>query len=163
MVKRLRRKGKRALARHARRCYTLPSMTAVETRSPEETVAAARALAASLAPGTVVALSGDLGAGKTHFVRGLVEGWGGSDVATSPTFTLVHEYRTPRGPVLHLDLYRARSAEEIWVAAHDELDAAHGLLVIEWADRFPELVPSGALHIGITHAGEGRRRITTAS
>ena len=138
-------------------------MTAVETRSPEETVAAGRAFAATLAPGACVALSGDLGAGKTHFVRGLVEGWGGSEHATSPTFTLVHEYHTPRGPVLHLDLYRARSAEEIWAAAHDELDTPHGLVVIEWADRFPELAAPDAVRIVITHAGEGRRLISIAS
>lgn len=135
-------------------------MTVVESSSPEETVAAGRAFAAALGPGACVALSGDLGAGKTHFVRGLVEGWGGSDPATSPTFTLVHEYTTPRGPVLHLDLYRARSADEIWAAAHDELDAPHGLVVIEWAERFPELVHRDAIRILITHAGDGRRRIS---
>ena len=138
-------------------------MTAVEPRTPEETVATGRALAAPLAPGACIALSGDLGAGKTHFVRGLVEGWGGSEPATSPTFTLVHEYTTPRGPVVHLDLYRARSAEEIWSAAHDELDTPHGLVVIEWSDRFPELVPSGTISIVITHGGEGRRSIRIAS
>ena len=135
-------------------------MTAVETRSPEETVAAGRTLAATLAPGACIALTGELGAGKTHFVRGLVEGWGGSELATSPTFTLVHEYLTPRGPVFHLDLYRARSAEEIWNATHDELEAPHGLVVIEWADRFPALVAPDAVRVGIAHAGEGRRRIT---
>jgi len=138
-------------------------MTEAETRTPDETVAAGRTLAASLAPGAVIALTGELGAGKTHFVRGLVEGWGGSDLATSPTFTLVHEYTTPRGPVIHLDLYRARSADEIWAAAHDELDTPHGLVVIEWAGRFPELVPSNAVRIDISHTGEGRRRIVVKS
>ena len=130
------------------------------THSPEETVAAGRALAARLAPGSAVALTGDLGAGKTHFVRGLVEGWGGSEAATSPTFTLVHEYPTPRGPVYHLDLYRARTGEEVWTAAHDELEDPHGLVVIEWADRFPSLLPPTAVSVAIRHAGEGRREIT---
>ncbi len=134
-------------------------MTDAETRTPDETVAAGRTLAGSLAPGAVIALTGELGAGKTHFVRGLVEGWGGSDLATSPTFTLIHEYTTPRGPVIHLDLYRARSADEIWAAAHDELDTPQGLVVIEWADRFPALIASGAIQVNISHAGEGRRRI----
>ena len=151
------------MARTPCRCYIWPRMTALETGSPEETVAAGRALAAALAPGACVALRGDLGAGKTRFVRGLVEGWGGSEPATSPTFTLVHEYETPRGPVVHLDLYRARAAEEVWAAAHDELETPHGLVVIEWADRFPELVPSGAVRVEITHAGEGRRRIRIES
>lgn len=129
------------------------------TRTPEETVAAGRALAACLAPGRTVALSGDLGAGKTHFVRGLVEGWGGCEHATSPTFTLVHEYATPRGPVYHLDLYRAESAEEVWDAARDEMDDPHGLVVMEWADRFPALVPTGAVCVAIRQTGEGCREI----
>lgn len=133
-----------------------------QTSSPAETVAAGRALAAELAPGSVVALSGDLGAGKTHFVRGLVEGWGGPESATSPTFTLLHEYATPRGPVFHLDLYRAGSAGEVWAAAHDEMESPGGLVVMEWADRFPSLVPDGAVHVHIGHAGENRRRITVS-
>jgi len=135
-------------------------MTVTETSTPEETVAAGRELARRLSPGACVALSGDLGAGKTHFVRGLVAGWDGAEPATSPTFTLLHEYATPRGPVFHLDLYRAHSAEEIWAAAHDELEAPHGLVVVEWADRFPELVPPGAIRVELLHAGEGRRRVT---
>jgi tRNA threonylcarbamoyladenosine biosynthesis protein TsaE len=137
----------------------LPPVTTV-TRSPEETIAAGRTLAAKLGPGSAVALTGDLGAGKTHFVRGLVEGWGGSEPATSPTFTLVHEYATPRGPIYHLDLYRARDGEEIWAAAHDEMADPHGLLVIEWADRFPAIVPEGAVGVAIRHTGDGQREIT---
>ena len=134
-------------------------MTTLTTATPDETTAAGRALARRLAPGASVALQGELGAGKTCFVRGLVEGWGGTQQATSPTFTLVHEYPTPRGPVFHLDLYRAESAEEIWSAAHDELHAAHGLVVIEWADHFPALTPPGAVRVAIAYAGEGRRTI----
>lgn len=139
----------------------LTAVTTV-TRSPEETVAAGRALAARLEPGAAVALTGDLGAGKTHFVRGLVEGWGGSETATSPTFTLLHEYATPRGPVYHLDLYRARHADEIWNAAHDEMEDPHALVVVEWADRFPSLIPPDAVGVSIRHAGEGQREINIA-
>ena len=135
--------------------------TAVTT-TPDETVAAGRALAARLAPGSTVALSGELGAGKTHFVRGMVGGWGGAEDATSPTFTLVHEYATPRGPVFHFDLYRAESAEEIWASAHDELENSDGLVVVEWADRFPALLPPDAVRVTIAHHGEGRRLITIA-
>jgi len=137
-------------------------MRVIETSAPEETIAAARGIAESLPPGSVVALSGDLGAGKTHFVRGLAAGWGATEEATSPTFALLHEYETPRGKVLHLDLYRAKDAEEIWSAVHDELDAAGGLLVVEWADRFPELLPPDAIHVRMTHSGEGRRTIEIA-
>lgn len=135
-------------------------MTTVRSSNPDETVAAGRALAGRLAPGDVVALSGDLGAGKTHFVRGLVEGWEGSEHATSPTFALVHEYATPRGPVFHLDLYRAKTAEEVWSAAHDELHAPHGLVVMEWADRFPELAPPEAVRVAIVRTDDRGRLIT---
>lgn len=132
----------------------------IASASPDDTVAAGRALAATLPPGATVALHGDLGAGKTHFVRGLVEGWGGTASTTSPTFALVHEYDTPRGPVFHLDFYRARSEEEIWSAAHDELEAPHGLVAIEWADRFASLVPVDAVRVEIAHADGGKRVIT---
>lgn len=135
-------------------------MRTFETSTPEETVASGEALAAMLPPGSVVALQGDLGAGKTHFARGLARGWGGTEEATSPTFALLHEYETPRGKVLHLDLYRANDAEEIWAAVHDELDADKGLLIVEWADRFPSLLPVDAVRVAIAHTGEGRRTIT---
>lgn len=119
-----------------------------------------RTLSASLAPGATVALAGDVGAGKTHFVRGLVEGWGGDSCATSPTFSLLHEYSSPRGTIYHLDLYRASSAEEIWSAAHDELGDASSLVVIEWADRFPSVAPASAVRVRITHLGGSKRSIT---
>lgn len=135
-------------------------MQRIDTSTPAETVAAGRELATRLPPGSVVALSGDLGAGKTHFARGLAEGWGAIEEATSPTFALLHEYATPRGKVLHLDLYRAKDAEEIWSAVHDELGAADGLLVIEWADRFPEILPPDAVRVEISHGGNGARSIT---
>ena len=135
-------------------------MNLIVSNHPDETTAAGRDLGARLVPGTVVALAGDLGAGKTHFVRGLVAGWGGTEAATSPTFTLLHEYATPRGPVFHLDLYRAKTAAEVWDATHDELSDAAGLVVIEWADRFPELVPPNACRVSLTATGQGRREIT---
>jgi len=135
-------------------------MRTIETTAPEETVEAGRQLARDLSPGAVVALSGELGAGKTHFVRGLAEGWGATEQATSPTFALLHEYETPKGKICHLDLYRARDTEEIWSAVHDELDASDGLLVIEWADRCPELLPPDTVRVAITHGGDGRRIIS---
>jgi tRNA threonylcarbamoyladenosine biosynthesis protein TsaE len=159
MVKSTRPKGKRAMAADVGGCYGQPDMTRHLSCSPDETVAAGRDLARRLDPGATVALEGELGAGKTHFVRGLVAGWGGAEDATSPTFALVHEYPTPRGPVFHLDLYRAASADEVWSAAHDELEAPHGLVVVEWADRFPGLLPPACLKVRLTHAGDGRREI----
>jgi tRNA threonylcarbamoyladenosine biosynthesis protein TsaE len=134
-------------------------MTRLVSTSPDETTAAGRALAARLQPGACIALEGELGAGKTHFVRGLVAGWGGRQEATSPTFSLLHEYATPRGPVFHLDLYRAKSAEEVWSAAQDELDSPHGMVVVEWADRFPGLLPADCIKVRLSHQSAGRRSI----
>jgi tRNA threonylcarbamoyladenosine biosynthesis protein TsaE len=159
MVKSRGGKGKRAMAACRHGCYTRGRMTRLVSTSPDETVAAGRALAQRLAPGSCVALAGELGAGKTHFVRGLVAGWGGAEEATSPTFALIHEYATPRGPVFHLDLYRAQSADEVWSAAHDELGSSHGMVVVEWADRFPELLPDGCTHVRLTHEAAGQRAI----
>lgn len=159
MVKSLRPKGKRAMAACVAGCYTRPAMTRLLSTSPEETVAAGRALAGRLGPGACVALEGELGAGKTHFVRGLVAGWGGAQEATSPTFALVHEYATPRGPVFHLDLYRAKAAEEVWSAAQDELHDPHAMVVIEWADRFPEIRPAGCTRVRLRHEAGGQRSI----
>ena len=159
MVKSLRTKGKRAMAAHVTGCYTRHAMTRLVSTSPDETVAAGRALASRLGPGACVALEGELGAGKTHFVRGLVAGWGGGQEVTSPTFALVHEYATPRGAVFHLDLYRAKSAEEVWSAAQDELHAQHAMVVIEWADRFPELLPAACTRVRLRHEAAGQRSI----
>ena len=90
------------------------------------------------------ALVGDLGAGKTHFVKGVVEGVGISPrSATSPTFTLLHEYTGGRLPVYHFDFYRLESATETLALGLDEYLDGPGLTIIEWADKFPELLPSG--------------------
>jgi tRNA threonylcarbamoyladenosine biosynthesis protein TsaE len=158
MVKRRPDKGKRSLAAGPG-CGSVAGVRTIDSRRPEDTFEAGRTLAASLAPGDCVALHGEIGAGKTHFVQGLLAGWGGDTAATSPTFTLLHEYGTPRGPVFHLDLYRAESAEEVWSAAQDELGAADGLVVIEWADRCPAVVPAGAWRVTIIQQGPGRREI----
>lgn len=102
-------------------------------------------IAAGLAAGDVLALIGQLGAGKTHFSKGVVAGLGGDpDTVTSPTFTLVHEYaRGCRVPVFHFDFYRLDSpTEALGIGWEDYLDEAEGVLLVEWADKFPELMPS---------------------
>lgn len=159
MVKILRDKGKRTLAGEARGDIDRAGMRRTLTSTPGQTIAAGRELSARLAAGAVVALCGDLGAGKTHFVRGMAEGWGAAESAASPTFALLHEYDSPRGPIRHLDLYRALSAAEVWSAVHDEMHDDSGLLVIEWADRFPELVPPGATWVHLRYAGDGQREL----
>jgi tRNA threonylcarbamoyladenosine biosynthesis protein TsaE len=132
----------------------------VTTRSEEETARAGRDLARGLAPGAVVLLYGDLGAGKTAFVRGLAEGLGidGGEVS-SPTFTIVQEYRGGRVPLLHVDLYRLQP-KEVDDLGLDEL-AAGAVLAVEWAERLPR-TPAGAVRITLTHAGEGIRIIEVA-
>ncbi len=116
-------------------------MATITSRSIEETLAAAGSLATTLRPGDVVALIGDLGAGKTHFVKGLALGLGSNADVTSPTFTLVHEYGGGRLPLFHFDLYRLDDAEEVRRIGFDEYLEAEGVCVIEWADKFPELLP----------------------
>ena len=127
--------------------------------SEAETRAIAAALAPSLEPGAVILLSGDLGAGKTAFVRGLAEGLGlDPDDVTSPTFTLVHEYRGGRLPLIHVDLYRLDHAELEEIGLDQDL-AARGVIAVEWAERLTRGVVD-AIAIRISDEGEDRRAIT---
>ncbi len=129
------------------------------TRSAEQTAAVACTLAASLVPGDVLLLSGDLGAGKTAFVKGLALGLGlAADDVSSPTFALLHEYSGGRLPLHHADLYRLSPAE-VDDLGLDELSASGGILAIEWPDRLTRPWPD-AFHVTLTHAGETTRRIT---
>jgi tRNA threonylcarbamoyladenosine biosynthesis protein TsaE len=131
---------------------------AVTTHSELETAALGRELGATLSAGDVVLLVGDLGAGKTAFVRGLAEGLGvGGDEVSSPTFTLVQEYRSGRLPLFHVDLYRLNDPREIDDLGLDEI-ADDGVLAVEWAERLPR-PPQRAVRVAIEHAGETERRI----
>jgi tRNA threonylcarbamoyladenosine biosynthesis protein TsaE len=126
------------------------------THSETETEAAGREFAATLAAGAIVLLSGDLGAGKTAFVRGIAEGLGVDprDV-TSPTFTLVQEYRGGRLPLFHVDLYRLKPIE-VDDLGLDEITLAGGITAIEWPDRLPRPL-EGAVSVTIEHhEGDGR-------
>jgi tRNA threonylcarbamoyladenosine biosynthesis protein TsaE len=126
------------------------------TGSEDETRQVAARLAAALAPGAVILLSGELGAGKTVFVRGLADGLGiDPDAVTSPTFTLVHEYRGGRLPLVHVDLYRLDRADLDDVGLDAEL-AASGVLAIEWADRLIRTPPGAATVTLEDRGGEGR-------
>ena len=129
------------------------------TAGPLETAALGHRLAVNARPGEVWALVGHLGAGKTHFVQGVVAGLGASITATSPTFTLVHEYSGGRLPVFHFDFYRLEDASEVLALGWEEyLDEGSGLTLVEWADKFPALLPSSTrwlrFEIGV---GEVRR------
>jgi tRNA threonylcarbamoyladenosine biosynthesis protein TsaE len=131
----------------------------VTTRSESETAAVGRELAATLSEGAVVLLCGDLGAGKTAFVRGLAEGLGldPADVS-SPTFTLVQEYRGGRVPLVHADLYRLSDTREIDDLGLDELGSV-AVLAIEWADKLQHLLDK-AIVVHIEHAGDTDRIVT---
>jgi tRNA threonylcarbamoyladenosine biosynthesis protein TsaE len=109
--------------------------------------------------GDVFALIGDLGAGKTQFVKGFVAGLGSDAPVTSPTFTLLHEYTGGRCPVYHFDFYRLDSAAAVVGLGFDEYVDGDGVCVIEWADRFRELLPPRARWISLTAKSESERVI----
>lgn len=128
------------------------------TESEDDTARVASELAGRLVPGTVLLLSGDLGAGKTAFVRGLAEGLGvAPDAVTSPTFTLVHEYRGGRLPLQHVDLYRLEQAD-LDLLGLDERLAESGVVAVEWPERLRRR-PPGAVDVDIADLGGDRRRV----
>jgi tRNA threonylcarbamoyladenosine biosynthesis protein TsaE len=128
----------------------------VTTHSQEETAAVGQRLAPSLVPGSVLLLIGDLGAGKTALVRGLAEGLGvAPEDVSSPTFTLMQEYRGGRLPLIHVDLYRLNDAREIDDLGLEELGLG-SVLAIEWAEKLPRAM-SDAIEIRIAH-GDGDER-----
>lgn len=130
------------------------------TASAEETEEAGAELAPTLRDGDVVALVGELGAGKSTFVRGLARGLFVKDVLLSPSFVLARSY-AGRVPFHHLDLYRVRSFRELLEVGLDELlPPARGVTAVEWADRIPDRIPPGAVWVTLEHAGGDRRRIT---
>ncbi len=118
-------------------------MALITSRSPTETFALGRTHAASLRNGSVLALVGDLGAGKTHFVKGLAAGLGHAEEVTSPTFTLLHEYTGGRLPLYHFDFYRLDSEQDALRIGLDDYLEARGVCVVEWGDKFPPLLPRG--------------------
>ncbi len=134
------------------------------TAGPQETVALGHRLAAAARPGEVWALVGDLGAGKTHFVQGIVAGLGANVAVTSPTFTLVHEYTGGRLPVFHFDFYRLEGASEALALGWEEyLDEGGGLTLVEWADKFPALLPPSTRWLRFEIGTGDTRRIVEES
>jgi len=129
----------------------------IESHSEQETIEAGRRLGASLQPGDVVLPYGDLGAGKTAFVRGLAAGLEiDPDEVTSPTFTIVQEYRGPRLVLQHVDLYRLSPAEVADLGLED-LAAGDTVIAVEWAERLPDTPAYSGVEVRIDHAAEGRR------
>jgi tRNA threonylcarbamoyladenosine biosynthesis protein TsaE len=134
----------------------------ITTHSPEETIAFGRTLVELLAPPKLVLLRGDLGAGKTTLVKGIAAGFEAAEEedVTSPTFTLVHEYRGPRANLYHIDLYRIDTQRELETLGLDDLRSeSNSILLIEWGEKFPRLVRERDLEISLERDGESGRRI----
>ena len=133
----------------------------IETNTPEETEREAARLARALPKGTVVALYGDLGAGKTVFARGFARGLGITEPVSSPTFTIVQEYPRPEGGMLyHLDLYRIDDSDAALAFGVDEfLYDPEAWTLLEWPERIEDILPSGVVRIRLEHAGNDRRII----
>ena len=131
------------------------------TRSAEETLAYGRTLAGELSPPLIVLLRGDLGAGKTTLVKGIAEGFGAAraEDVTSPTFTLIHEYRGADTTLYHIDLYRIDTDRELETLGLDDLLAPNCVLLIEWGEKFPRLRRDMNLQITLESVGETARRI----
>jgi tRNA threonylcarbamoyladenosine biosynthesis protein TsaE len=134
----------------------------IEVASEAETAQLARGLAQLVNPGTVIGLSGPLGAGKTRLVRALAEALGVDPGAiASPTFVLIHEYEG-RIPVVHCDVYRLRGADEFEALGVDEYWNGGGVCLVEWADRVADRLPPGAWFLRIEPLGAESRRIVLA-
>ncbi|MCW1913397.1 tRNA (adenosine(37)-N6)-threonylcarbamoyltransferase complex ATPase subunit type 1 TsaE [Luteolibacter sp. GHJ8] len=129
-------------------------------RDEAEMEALGTELAAGLAAGSVLALVGGLGAGKTRLVKGLARAMGFPGEVTSPTFSLVHEYRGGRVPVFHFDLYRLKDDQELLGIGWDEFLDEPGVVIAEWADLFPDLLPARTIWLRFEVLAEGGRRVT---
>ncbi len=135
----------------------------MESYSAEETFRLGEMTGGKLKPGTVICLDGDLGAGKTVFVKGVAKGLGVTDTVCSPTFTILQEYRDGRMPLYHFDVYRIEDPEEMYEIGFDDYLYGEGVCLIEWAKNVAELIPEGALKITITKdldKGLSYRKIT---
>jgi tRNA threonylcarbamoyladenosine biosynthesis protein TsaE len=133
----------------------------ITTQSAEETIAFGRSLTELLSPPKLVLLRGDLGAGKTTLVKGIAAGFEAAEEedVTSPTFTLVHEYRGPRANLYHIDLYRVDTQRELETLGLDDLRAESSILLIEWGEKFPRFLRERDVEISLERESENSRRI----
>lgn len=129
------------------------------TNSEEETEALGARLAEQLGPGAVVAFTGDLGAGKTAFTRGLARGLGIPDRVTSPTFTIVNEYEGGRLPLFHFDMYRLASSDELFDIGWEDYLARGGVCAVEWSENVSDALEGGAVQVEICRGAAKDQRI----
>jgi tRNA threonylcarbamoyladenosine biosynthesis protein TsaE len=132
------------------------------SNNPDETQEFGRRFADEIQAGDVLALTGELGAGKTHFVKGLVVGLGSDAAVVSPTFAILHEYGCGRLPIYHFDLIRLEDRQSIERLGLDEYFFGDGLCVVEWADRFRDLIPRHACWIEFEIKSKNRRAINVS-
>ena len=131
------------------------------TNSPAETEDAGASLAARLEPGSVIAFTGDLGAGKTAFTRGLARGLGVTERVTSPTFTIVNEYEGGRLPLFHFDMYRLGSSDELFDIGWDDYLCRGGICAVEWSENIEDALEEDAIRVDIRRGKHDDQRIIT--
>ena len=129
------------------------------THSPEQTEALGADYAKTLCPGDIVAFSGDLGAGKTAFVRGVLRGLGYPGRVTSPTFAIANEYNTPAGAVVHFDLYRLPNSEALVEIGFDEYLDGRRIVLIEWSEHATDMLPATHKTIRICYGSDENTRV----
>lgn len=134
----------------------------ITSHSVDETIAVGARMAGELKRGTVLALHGELGAGKTALVKGFARGLGITQEVTSPTFTLIHEYRGGRLPLYHVDLYRLESPEQALGIGLEDYLPGDGVTVIEWPERLRDLLPANTWHLFLKVVDENTRTIRAA-
>jgi tRNA threonylcarbamoyladenosine biosynthesis protein TsaE len=135
-------------------------METVQSSSPDETIKIAKEFAKTVEPGDVICLEGNLGAGKTHFVKGFVQGLGLSgDVVSSPTFTIINEYEGEL-PVYHFDCYRLEHVQEAIEIGAEEYLYGEGVCIVEWPDRITDLLPPSSKHVTFSITGKNKRVIS---
>jgi tRNA threonylcarbamoyladenosine biosynthesis protein TsaE len=140
-------------------------MKVFTTHSAEETIELGRKLAGELRPGSIVLLRGELGAGKTTMVKGIAEGFQAAEAeaVTSPTFTLIHEYRGPHATLYHIDLYRIDTQRELDTLALDDLTEPNTILLIEWGEKFERFARERDVEIAIEDRGGEERGIIVSA
>lgn len=130
-----------------------------KAHTPGEMEAFGHAAGKQAQPGSIFALTGGLGAGKTHWTKGFAAARNASAEVTSPTFSLVHEYPSGQGSIYHFDFYRLASPEELLALGWDEYLEAGGIVIAEWADKFPGLLPPSAIWLKLSVNPDGSRTI----
>lgn len=141
----------------------LLTKTEFTSTSPEETLAIGRILSESLEPGDIICLKGQLGAGKTHLVKGISSGLGISEhVVNSPTFTLIHEYKG-RLPVYHFDLYRVKDVSELRDIGTEDYLYGQGVCIVEWPEILENDLPANAVHVTIEKIDVSTRKLSIAT